>query len=87
MDGFWPTLQYPCERFVAEIASVVREVCVGDEERNGPIRYLSVRVMRPHDPVHVAYKNRFDLERAKLAMTAFGLIISVRFDLNQGRKK
>jgi hypothetical protein len=60
---------------------------VGDEERNGPIRYLLVRVMRPHDAVHISYHDRFDLERAKLAVTAFGMIVSVGFDLNQGRKK
>ena len=77
MDGSWPTLPDTRQRFVAEIASVVREVCVGNEERNGPIRYLSVRVMCPHDAVHVAYKNRLDLERAKLAVTATGKVISV----------
>jgi hypothetical protein len=43
--------------------------------------------MRPHDPVHVAYEDRLDLERAKFAMTATGKIVSVGFDLNQGRKK
>jgi hypothetical protein len=43
--------------------------------------------MRPHDAVNISYHNRFDLERAKLAVTAFGMIISVGFDLNQGRKK
>jgi hypothetical protein len=43
--------------------------------------------MRPHDPIYVADKNRFDLERAKFAVTATGKIISVGFDLNQGRKK
>jgi hypothetical protein len=43
--------------------------------------------MRPHDAVHISHEDRFDLERAKFAVTAFGLIISVGFDLNQGRKK
>jgi len=87
MDGFWPTLPDPCERFVAEMFAVVREVCVGNEERNGPIRYLLVRVMRPHDPIHVADHDWLDLQRAKFTVTAFGMIVSVRFDLNQGRKK
>ena len=87
MDGFWPTLPDARQRFVAEMFAVVREVCVGDERRDGSIRYLSVRVMRPHDPVHISYEDRLDLERAKFAVTATGKIISVRFDLNQGRKK
>ena len=43
--------------------------------------------MRSYDAVHISYEDRLDLERAKLAVTAFGLIISVGFDLNQGRKK
>jgi hypothetical protein len=65
----------------------MRKVCVGDERRDGAVGDLGVRVMRPHDPIHIAYKNRLDLERAKFAVTAFGKIVSVRFDLNQGRKK
>ena len=77
MDGFWPTLPDPCERFVAEVASVMRKVCICDERRDGAIRYLSVRVMRSHDPIHVADHDRFDLECAKFAVPATGLIISV----------
>jgi hypothetical protein len=46
-----------------------------------------VRVVRPHDPIHVADHDRFDLKRAKLAMTATGMIVSVGFDLNEGREK
>ena len=83
MDGFWPTLPDARQRFVAEIASVVREVCVGNEERNGPIRYLSVRVMRPHDAVHISYEDRLDLECAKLAVPTSGKVISVRFNLDK----
>jgi hypothetical protein len=60
---------------------------VGDERRDGSIRYLLVRVMRPHDTIHIANKNRLNLERAKFAVFATGMIVSVRFDLNQGRKK
>jgi len=60
---------------------------VGDERRDGSIRYLLVRVMRPHDAVNVADHDRFDLERAKFAVFAASKIISVGFDLNQGRKK
>jgi len=60
---------------------------VGNERRDGSIRYLSVRVMRPHDAVNVADHDRFDLERAKFAVPTPGEVISVGFDLNQGRKK
>jgi hypothetical protein len=60
---------------------------VGNERRDGSIRYLSVRVMRPHQAIRVANHDRFNLERAKFAVTATGMIVSVRFDLNQGRKK
>jgi hypothetical protein len=67
--------------------AVVREVCVGDEERNGPVRYLSVRVMRTHDAVYVADHDWFDLERAKLAMPATGKIVSVGFDLDERGEK
>ena len=83
MDGFWPTLPDARQRFIAEMFAVVREVCVGNEERNGPIRYLSVRVMRSHDAVHISYEDRLDLECAKLAVTASGKVISVRFDLDE----
>ena len=83
MDGFWPTLPDARQRFVAEMFAVMRKVCVGDERRNGAIRYLSVGVMRPHDPIHVAYKDRFDLERAKFAVTATGKVVSVGFDLDK----
>jgi hypothetical protein len=61
----------------------MREVGVGNEERNGPIRYLLVRVMRPHDAINISYQNRLDLKRAKFAVTAFGMIISMGFDLNE----
>ena len=87
MDGSWPTLPYPCEAFVAEIAPVMRKICVGDEDRGCSIRYLSVRVVRSHDAVHISHEDRFDLERAKLAVFAASEVISVGFDLNQGRKK
>jgi hypothetical protein len=60
---------------------------VGNEERNGPIRYLSVGVMRPHQAISVADHDRLDLECAKFAMLAASEVISVGFDLNQGRKK
>ena len=43
---------------------VVREISVRNEDRNGPIRYLLVRVMRPHDPVHITDHDRSDLQRA-----------------------
>jgi hypothetical protein len=56
---------------------------VGDERRDGSIRYLLVRVMRPHDTIHIANKNRLDLERAKLAVFAASEVISVGFDLDE----
>jgi hypothetical protein len=39
--------------------------------------------MRPHDAICVAYKNRLDLERAKFAVFATGMIVSVGFDLDE----
>jgi hypothetical protein len=39
--------------------------------------------MRPHDAINIAYHDRLDLERAKLAVTAFGMIVSVGFDLDE----
>jgi len=61
----------------------MRKVCVGDERRDGAIRYLSVRVGCTHDAIYISYHDRFDLERAKFAVTAFGLIVSVGFDLDK----
>ncbi len=43
--------------------------------------------MRPHDAINISYHNRLNLERAKFAVFAASEVISVRFDLNQGRKK
>ena len=76
MESFWPTLPKPSEAFVAEVASVMRKVCVCDEDRRCAICYLLVRVMRPHDAVNISYEDRFDLKRAKFAMTASGEVIS-----------
>jgi hypothetical protein len=61
----------------------MREVAFRYEDRDGAIRHLLVRVMRPHDAVHVADHDRFDLQRAKFAVTATGKIISVGFDLDE----
>ena len=61
----------------------MREVAFRDEDRDGAIGYLSVGVMRSHDAVHVADHDRFDLERAKFAVTAFRMIVSVGFDLDE----
>jgi hypothetical protein len=60
---------------------------VGDERRDGAVGDLGVRVMRPHDAINIAYHNRLDLERAKFAVTATSEVVSVGFNLNQGRKK
>jgi hypothetical protein len=87
MDGFWPTLPDPCERFVAQVASIVREVCASDEERGCAVCDLGVRVGCTHQAVNISYEDRLDLERAKFAVTATGKIISVGFDLNEGREK
>jgi hypothetical protein len=50
---------------------------VGDERRDGSIRYLSVRVGCAHQAIHIADHDRLDLERAKFAVTATGMIVSV----------
>lgn len=65
----------------------MREVAFRDEDRNGAVGYLRVRIVCTHDSVDIADHDRLNLQRAKLAMTAFGLIVAVGFDLNQGRKK
>jgi len=65
----------------------VREIAFRDEDRDGAVGYLLVRVVRPHDPIYVADHDRFDLKRAKLAVTAARLIVSTGFDLNEGREK
>jgi hypothetical protein len=44
---------------------------------------LGVRVVRPHDAINISHEDRLDLERAKFAVTAFGMIISVGFDLDE----
>jgi hypothetical protein len=67
--------------------AIVREIAFRDEDRNGAVCYLLVRVMRPHDPIHVAHHDRFDLKRAKFAVTPFGLIVSTGFDLDESREK
>jgi hypothetical protein len=56
---------------------------VGDERRDGSICYLSVGVMRSHQAVNISYEDRFDLERAKFAVTATGEVVSVGFDLDE----
>lgn len=83
----WPTLPDPRERFVAEVLPVVREICAGDGNRNLSVRYLRVRVMRTHDAVRIAHKDRLDLQRAKLAVPTLGKIVSAGFDLNEGREE
>ena len=85
--GFWPTLPEPSETFVAEVLAVVREVRLRDEGRNGAVRNLRVRVGRSHDAVHIADHDRANLKRAKLAVTAFGMIVSAGFDLDKGGQK
>ncbi len=61
----------------------MREIGVGDERRDGSICYLRVGVGCPHDPVHIADHDRFDLKRAKFAVTASRMIVSVGFNLNE----
>jgi len=65
----------------------MREIRLRNEDRDGAIGYLRVGIMRSHDAVDIADHDRFDLKRAKLAMTAFGLIVSTGFDLNEGGEK
>lgn len=84
----WPTLPDASERFVVEVASVVREVCAGDGDRDFAVRHLSVGVMRTHDAVRIAHQDRLNLQRAKLAVTAFRKVIAAGFDLDEsGQKK
>ena len=54
----------------------MREVAFRDEDRDGPIRDLLVRVMRSHDAIHVADHDRLNLKRAKFAVTAFRMVVS-----------
>jgi hypothetical protein len=61
----------------------MREVAFRDEDRDGAVGYLLVRVVRPHDSIHIADHDRFDLKRAEFAVTASGMIVSVGFDLNE----
>jgi len=64
--------------------AIVREIAFRDEDRDGAVGYLRVGIMRSHDPIYVADHDRFDLQRAKLAVTAFCMIVSTGFDLNHG---
>ena len=80
-------LPYARERFVAEVASVMREIGLRNEDRNGTVRHLRVGIMRTHDAVHIAHEDWLDLQRAKLAVTASGEVIAAGFNLNQGGEK
>jgi hypothetical protein len=42
----------------------MREIGLRDEDRDGAVGYLRVRVMRTHDSVYVAHKDWLNLERA-----------------------
>ena len=66
------------------MSAIVREVAFRDEDRDGAIGYLRVRIVCSHDSVDIADHDRLDLKRAEFAMTPFGLIVSTGFDLNQG---
>jgi hypothetical protein len=55
----------------------MREICASDERRDGAVGDLGVRVMRTHDAVNISYHDWFDLQRAKFAVTATGMIVSV----------
>ena len=61
----------------------MREIRLRDEDGDGAVGDLLVRVGRSHDPVYVADHDRFNLQRAKLAVTASGMIVSVGFDLDK----
>ena len=76
MDGFWPTLPKSSKAFVAEIASVMRKVCICDERRRCAVCDLGVRVGCTHQAIHVADHDWLDLERAKFAVTAMSEVIS-----------
>jgi len=62
----------------------VREVAFRDEDRDGAVGYLRVRIVCTHDSVYVADHDRFNLQRAEFAMTAMGMVVSTGFDLDEG---
>lgn len=59
----WPTLPDPRERFVAEVASVMREVLGGNVDGDLPVRNLPVRVARMRETIHIADHDGLYLER------------------------
>ncbi len=74
--AYRPTLPYAREILVAEILAVVREIGLSDKGGNRAVGDLGMRVMRTHDAVYVANQDRFDLQRAKLAVTALCEVIA-----------
>lgn len=76
----WPTLPDPRETLVAQVASVVAQICLRNKCRSRSVSHLRVNVGRTHDPIHIANHDRLYLQRAKLAMTASGLIVATGFD-------
>ena len=77
-------LPYARERFVAEVASVMREVLGSNVDGDLPVRHLLVRVARMRETIYVFDHDGLDLKRAEFAVTASGLIVAAGFDLNQG---
>ena len=65
-------LPYARERFVAEVASVMREVLGSNVDGDLPVRNLPVRVARMRETIYVFDHDGLDLKRTKLAMTALG---------------
>lgn len=49
----WPTLPDARERFVAEVASVMREVLGSNVDGDLPVRNLPVRVARMRETIYV----------------------------------
>jgi len=56
-------LPYARERFVAEVASVMREVLGGNVDGDLPVRHLLVRVARMRETIYVFDHDGLDLKR------------------------
>jgi len=55
----------------------MREVGFCDEDRDGAVGYLRVRIVCSHDAIDIAHHDRFDLKRAEFAVFAARMIGSV----------
>jgi len=61
----------------------VAEIGIGNERRGCAVRNLRVGVVCTHQAINVPHEDWFDLKRAKLAVSASGMIVSAGFDLDK----